>query len=913
MVDCGNGYLGNDRACTILGIGDVIIKHANGKEHTLTNMRCLSASEHDDVYVWHSRLGHLSEHGMNVLEDKKLIPLFENSSLELCVNCIMSKQHRVNFKRHESHGKLKVLELVYSDVCGHMNVKSLGGCGSFVSNSANLVKLQALVSSIQAASTNQLNPHHIFTTNLDVHQLHRGNHFNPDGRLSHWINCITDAIRLAGNPCLHHIPKEWSRPASKLAIHGLSLHVITMFHQAAAPALAPAPKANCQINLDSTLNTSSSWLSPSGRFTFGFYPEGSDGFKVGIQFIESPNKTTVIWTSNRDKSPVSKNATLKFGKGGLKLLWANSQGEDQNVSNSDQSSSAYCASMLDSGNFVIYDSNNTVKWQTFDSPTDTLMAGQVLRSENDLVASVSETNHSKGRFLLRMQADSNLVMYLIPSDFYWSSGTSREGYSILNLGQDGILFLTNKDQSQRKNLTQGDQSNNPNTIHLARIDPNGVLYVYAYDLLENTSNVLDTRPDDQCKVKGICGFNSFCSSSGEKQLLQTTAAFEVCIENRRHKVLSQYRVFIKRTVRRNTTVPGLDGVSGVVIKKELSGGPLIVFVVVVSGLIIFIFVFFFIVFKCQAGRYRMMWRRKELALTDEIAPISFSYYELYDATEGFKEEVGKGAFGTVFRGTLQSTGKVVAVKRLEKVMEEGEKEFQTEMKSIGRTQYRNLVRLLGFCNEGSNRLLVYEFMSNGSLADLIFKPDHQNRPPWNDRSRIALDVARGLHYLHEDCETHIIHCDIKPQNILMDENRSAKISDFGLAKLLMPTQTRIFTGVRGTRGYLAPEWQQNTPITVKTDVYSFGIVVLEILCCRKNMELEAEVDEIILSKWVYSCYLAGELEKLVLDEEVDMVEFERVVKVALWCIQTDPIQRPSMKNVIIMLEGCVEISSPPQP
>lgn len=108
---------------------------------------------------------------------------------------------------------------------------AFAGCGSFVSNSANLVKLQALVSSIQAASTNQLNPHHIFTTNLDVHQLHRGNHFNPDGRLSHWINCITDAIRLAGNPCLHHIPKEWSRPASKLAIHGLSLHVITMFHQ----------------------------------------------------------------------------------------------------------------------------------------------------------------------------------------------------------------------------------------------------------------------------------------------------------------------------------------------------------------------------------------------------------------------------------------------------------------------------------------------------------------------------------------------------------------------------------------------------------------------------------------------------------------------------------------------------------
>ncbi|XP_039124686.1 G-type lectin S-receptor-like serine/threonine-protein kinase LECRK2 [Dioscorea cayenensis subsp. rotundata] len=372
-------------------------------------------------------------------------------------------------------------------------------------------------------------------------------------------------------------------------------------------------------------------------------------------------------------------------------------------------------------------------------------------------------------------------------------------------------------------------------------------------------------------------------------------------------------VFIKRTAHRNTTVQGLDVVPRTVIKKEFSGAPLIVFVAIVSGLIISNLVFIFIVFKCQVGMCRMIWRSKQLALTDEIAPRSFSYYELYEATEGYKEEVGKGAFGTVFKGTLTSTRKLVAVKKLEKVVEEGEREFQTEMKAIGRTHHRNLVRLHGYCNEGSNRLLVYEFMSNGSLADIIFKPDHQNRPSWKERLRIALDVARGIHYLHEDCETHIIHCDIKPQNILMDENWTAKISDFGLAKLLMPTQSRTFTGIRGTRGYLAPEWHKNIPITVKTDVYSFGIVLLEILCCRKNMELETEADQIILSEWIYSCYLAGELEKVMLDEEVDMVEFQRVVKVALWCIQTDPTQCPTMKNVIIMLEGCAEISSPPHP
>ncbi|XP_073099711.1 G-type lectin S-receptor-like serine/threonine-protein kinase LECRK2 [Elaeis guineensis] len=231
------------------------------------------------------------------------------------------------------------------------------------------------------------------------------------------------------------------------------------------------------------------------------------------------------------------------------------------------------------------------------------------------------------------------------------------------------------------------------------------------------------------------------------------------------------------------------------------------------------------------------------------------------------------------------------------------------MRTIGRTHHKNLVRLLGFCDEGTNRLLVYEYMSNGSLADLIFKAD--GHPGWDERVRIALDIARGIHYLHE-CETRIIHCDIKPQNILMDDNWTAKISDFGLAKLLMPSQTRTFTGIRGTRGYLAPEWHKNAPITVKADVYSFGIVLLEIVCCRRNMELEAEEDSIILLDWVHNCFMDGELEKLVPDE-VDMTELNRLVKVGLWYTQSEPGSRPSMKNVVTMLEGNADISVPPPP
>nr|DAD40005.1 TPA_asm: hypothetical protein HUJ06_014328 [Nelumbo nucifera] len=203
-------------------------------------------------------------------------------------------------------------------------------------------------------------------------------------------------------------------------------------------------------------------------------------------------------------------------------------------------------------------------------------------------------------------------------------------------------------------------------------------------------------------------------------------------------------------------------------------------------------------------------------------------------------------------------------------------------------------------------------MSNGSLSQLLFKVEEHLI--WKERLRIALDIARGILYLHEECETHIIHCDIKPQNILMDEFWTAKISDFGLAKLLMPNQTRSFTRVRGTGGYLAPEWQNNILITVKADVYSFGVVLLEIICRRSNMEVNVSTtDEIILSSWVYKCFVAKELDKLVDDddEEVDMNKLEKMVKVALWCIQDEPALRPSMKNVILMLEGTVDTPTPP--
>ncbi|GMP95695.1 hypothetical protein CsSME_00044639 [Camellia sinensis var. sinensis] len=290
----------------------------------------------------------------------------------------------------------------------------------------------------------------------------------------------------------------------------------------------------------------------------------------------------------------------------------------------------------------------------------------------------------------------------------------------------------------------------------------------------------------------------------------------------------------------------------------------------------------------------------------------FTFEELKEATEGFKDELGRGSFGIVYKGVLKfGSKKQVAVKKLDKSTQEGEREFKADVSAIGKTHHKNLVQLLGYCQEGPHRLLVYEFMSNGSLANFLFSLP---RPDWYQRTQMALGIARGLVYLHEDCNAPIIHCNIKPQNILIDQNFTARISDFGLAKSLLLNQTQTHTGIRGTRGYVAPEWFKNVPVTVKVDVYSFGVMLLEIICCRKSVAKEfGEEEKAILTDWAYDCYMNGRLDILVDNDEAaieDNVPLSWWILTAIWCVQEDPSKRPTMKIVTQMLEGYVDVPIP---
>jgi tRNA A-37 threonylcarbamoyl transferase component Bud32 len=741
-----------------------------------------------------------------------------------------------------------------------------------------------------------------------------------------------------------------------------------------------------EIHLDSQLSPTSnllSWLSPSGHFAFGFYPQGN-GFAIGIWLIGQPDNT-VVWTANRDDPPVSSNATIHFSEEG-KLLLRTGQGRYEkliaDVSVSDS------ASMLDSGNFVLY-SNCNIIWQSFDFPTDTILGGQSLNQSQELVSSVSSSNHSSGRFFLWMQRDGNLVAYprnraALPNDAYWISHTDNHVGLDLSLNHQGHLFM-NIYKSEPQELLFANSSyscENSTTIFRATLDADGIFRLYSHCSESKTSwsvHVEWSALNNQCDVYGFCDFNSYCSGTGTNYecscypgfvFNDPNEKFSGCYRNasesfcagskegRKYHVTGIENLLFERDPysaqeleeekcrlscledchcdvalymdakcekytfpirygRENKTISSIA-----FFKEETNPGQKII-IDNKKSLIMFLAIIFcsiailcfgiaistFFVYRDRAFLYEKL--SEIISLTGEFTLQSFSYDELEKATDGFREELGRGSIGAVYKGKINGGEKTVAIKRLEKVLDRGEKNFQAEITIIGQTYHRNLVRLLGFCFDHSRRLLVYEYLKNGTLADLLFTAER--RPVWKERIRIALDIARGILYLHEECEACIIHGNITPQNILMDDSWIAKISDFGLSKLLYPDKVRSSMALLShSRGHLAPEWQNNALISIKADIYSFGVVLLEITCCRSSIKADVSTeDEMILSRWAYQCFVAGQLDMLLKDEHVEYESLERMVKIGLWCVQSDPALRPSIKNVILMLEGSEDIPNPP--
>ncbi|VFQ87017.1 unnamed protein product [Cuscuta campestris] len=290
----------------------------------------------------------------------------------------------------------------------------------------------------------------------------------------------------------------------------------------------------------------------------------------------------------------------------------------------------------------------------------------------------------------------------------------------------------------------------------------------------------------------------------------------------------------------------------------------------------------------------------------------FSYKELRVATNGFcpTNKIGEGGFGSVYKGRLKN-GKMAAIKVLSAKSRQGVQEFLTEIQVISDMEHENLVKLYGCCVEDDHRILVYNYLENNSLGHSLLGGGCSGvQFDWKTRTKICIGVALGLTYLHEQVRPHIVHRDIKASNILLDKDWTPKISDFGLAKLIPPDKTHVSTRVAGTLGYLAPEYAIRGQLTRKADIYSFGVLLIEIICGRCNTNTRLPIEEQHLLEKVWRLYEREELVLLVdssLDGQFDAEQACRFLQIGLLCTQDNPKLRPSMSRVVKMLTGEMEV------
>ncbi|KAH6828229.1 hypothetical protein C2S53_014344 [Perilla frutescens var. hirtella] len=333
-------------------------------------------------------------------------------------------------------------------------------------------------------------------------------------------------------------------------------------------------------------------------------------------------------------------------------------------------------------------------------------------------------------------------------------------------------------------------------------------------------------------------------------------------------------------------------------KKAIIGG------VVGGGALVLVVVALFLWYKF-ARKSKTAPRDNILGATELQGPNIYDYKDLKAATNDFSEEnkLGQGGFGDVYKATLKN-GNMVAVKKLNISYNRAKADFESEVRLISNVHHRNLVRLLGCCSKGSELLLVYEYMSNGSLDRFLYG-DKRGSLTWKQRFDIIFGTARGLAYLHEQYHVTIIHRDVKPSNILLDNDFGAKIADFGLARLLPENQSHVSTKFAGTLGYTSPEYAIHGHLSEKVDTYSLGVVILEIISGRRISDMNADSDTEYLLEEAWKLYESGMHEKLA-DEAMDSNEYKaeelkKLVEIALLCTQSPATSRPNMSEILAML------------
>ncbi|KAB2622065.1 receptor protein kinase ZmPK1 [Pyrus ussuriensis x Pyrus communis] len=693
----------------------------------------------------------------------------------------------------------------------------------------------------------------------------------------------------------------------------LTLAFIALFSHSSAAI----PKTQNRLSRSSSLSVqddSGFLTSPDESFTCGFYGVGTNAYWFSIWF-----------TKSRDRTVTTANSS---------------------------SSRAETAVLVDSGNLVLRDKQGKVRWQSFDFPSHTLLPNQLFTKSKKLISTLGKGTFGTGYFSFYFDNDNVLkLMFDGPdtSSLYWPDpdydtyDNNRTNYNssraavLDDLGNffssDELQFLASDvGSSAKRRLT---------------MDYDGNLRLYSLESATGFWVVTWEAMTELCKVHGISDTSDW--KRGCKPMFNDFYGYDfnyselTSFENCRNFFLDDFRCkaftykktgkgkcFTKSTLFNGYKSPNFIGSTYIKVPLSVETSlPVnlkasdtckknLLKVVVGSHSMyentakrvrwVYLYSFVFAVGALEvlfiASANWLLFRRHNAAASTEDG--------YHKATKNFNEELGRGVSGAVYKGVLADK-RVVAVKKLADLYQ-GEGVFWAEVSTIGKINHMNLVRIWGFCYEDKHKLLVSEHIENGSLDKHLFPPNFLG---WQERFKVAIGIAKGLAYLHHECLEWVIHCDVKAENILLDGNFEPKIVDFGLAKLTQRGNlSSVFSQIRGTKGYMAPEWALNLPITAKVDVYSFGMVILELVkgirlsswVVEDTDDVESELTRFVrAAKQKIQCGKDLWIEDMMdprLNGQFSRIQAAKMVEIGISCVEEEKSKRSTMDSVVKILLEC---------